>query len=221
MVKNKVFLIFLVVVLAQLFVPAKMIWDREVVIDEGTVFKFKTAPIDPYDPFRGRYVRLNFDIDRYETTFSTGGWKRGEDIYVTLTTDSLGFAKIAAISHDRPAQENDYVLCTIGYVNNWDESDLKVASLQFDQKSYISINFPFERFYMQESLAQHAEDAYRSVRSEPDQVAYAQVTVIEGNAVLTNVFINGKPLVEWAKERLDAPEPLKEPLDMNNPPEEP
>ncbi|MBK6341440.1 MAG: GDYXXLXY domain-containing protein [Flavobacteriales bacterium] len=60
---NRKPLLFLGIALAQLAVPAWMIAGRERVLSQGEVFKFKTAPIDPRDPFRGEYVRLDFEAE--------------------------------------------------------------------------------------------------------------------------------------------------------------
>ena len=55
MIKMKILLsVFILVALVQLFVPAKMILDREDILDMGKEYKFKTEPIDPNDPFRGK-----------------------------------------------------------------------------------------------------------------------------------------------------------------------
>lgn len=45
----------------QLAVPAFMIVRREHALSMGRAFKFRTAPVDPYDAYRGRYVALNFE----------------------------------------------------------------------------------------------------------------------------------------------------------------
>ena len=58
--------VFVLVALMQLFVPANMIWSREKVLNEGKIYKFKTAPIDPNDPFRGKYISLNFEQNAIE-----------------------------------------------------------------------------------------------------------------------------------------------------------
>ena len=44
----------------QLSVPAWMIIDRESVIAEGREYKFEAAPLDPYDPFKGKYITLRY-----------------------------------------------------------------------------------------------------------------------------------------------------------------
>jgi len=52
---------YLVAVLAQVAVPATMIWGRERTLAVGSVYKFRTQPVDPYDAFRGRYVSLRIE----------------------------------------------------------------------------------------------------------------------------------------------------------------
>ena len=57
-----IFIIFIVVGLVQLFVPANMILNEETILKSGTVYKFKTRPVDPNDPFKGKYINLNYQI---------------------------------------------------------------------------------------------------------------------------------------------------------------
>ena len=61
--KRYLFAGFILVALLQLFVPANMIWQEEGTIQEGTEFHFKVAPVDPNDPFRGKYISLAFEAD--------------------------------------------------------------------------------------------------------------------------------------------------------------
>lgn len=51
--KKTLLSVFILVAIVQLYVPAKMILDREDILDTGKEYKFKTEPIDPNDPFRG------------------------------------------------------------------------------------------------------------------------------------------------------------------------
>ena len=52
--------IFIVVAMVQFSVPASVVWKRERTLKHGRVWKFRTAPVDPIDAIRGRYVRLRF-----------------------------------------------------------------------------------------------------------------------------------------------------------------
>ena len=55
-------LVFLALVAAQVFVPLAMIGVNQVALATGTKVTLATTPIDPLDPFRGRYVALNYEI---------------------------------------------------------------------------------------------------------------------------------------------------------------
>ena len=55
-------LVFLALVAAQLLVPLGMIGVNELALATGTKVTLLTRPIDPLDPFRGRYVALGYEI---------------------------------------------------------------------------------------------------------------------------------------------------------------
>ena len=88
--------LFIVMCLLQWLVPGKMIYDSERVIDEGVLYKFKTQPIDPSDPFRGKYITLSFNANSLVLPDSAD-WVSGEEVFVTFTTDSTGFATPSGI----------------------------------------------------------------------------------------------------------------------------
>ncbi|MBD3630845.1 GDYXXLXY domain-containing protein [Cyclobacterium sp.] len=56
--KKIVLPVFVLIALLQLYLPAKMILDREDILHKGKEYKFKTQPIDPNDPFRGKFIAL-------------------------------------------------------------------------------------------------------------------------------------------------------------------
>jgi uncharacterized membrane-anchored protein len=144
--KKIIFLVFCLIVVAQLYVPAKMIFDREDILITGKAYKFKTAPIDPSDPFRGKYIVLNFEANTAQVPADTS-WDYNTPVYVMLTVDTSGYAKVDAVSHDKPDSAKDFVLAKSLYFNNIDNT--------------ITIDYPFNRYYMEESKAQDAEDLYR------------------------------------------------------------
>ena len=53
--------VLIIFIISLLTVPLTMIKQQEKVLTQGVEYKFKTAPIDPYDYFRGRYVALGID----------------------------------------------------------------------------------------------------------------------------------------------------------------
>lgn len=175
-------ILFIVMVLAQWVVPGKMIYDSEHVIDEGIVYKFKTAPIDPSDPFRGKYITLNFQENFFQFQDSAE-WQTGDEIFVAFKKDTAGFAIAENVSHIKPDSES-YLRTTVDYVDYYHK----------DYKVWYKL--PFDRYYLEESKASEAEKIYWQAQRDSAQVAYAVVSLGQGQAVLQGVFINDKPILD-------------------------
>jgi len=171
---KRLLLLFIIVALIQLAIPFKMILNEEMVITEGTPYKFKVAPVDPNDPFRGKYIALRFQ----ETTYTVNNeedWERNQTIYVVLTTDANGFMKIKKILAEKPNHTPDYIKADISYISN----------------NKLHLKYPFDRYYMEESKAYEAEQYYNeSLRDTMPHETYALVYVKDAKAVLQDVLID-------------------------------
>ena len=67
----------------------------------------------------------------------------------------------------------------------------------------INIDYPFERYYMEESKAYDAERTYReSLRDTIEHSTYALVYVKEGRAVVDDVLIDDISIKDIVKENL-------------------
>ena len=183
--KNIMILLFITMCLAQWLVPGKMIYDSEGVIRDGTLYKFKTQPIDPSDPFRGKYITLNFEANTITLSDSTD-WQRGEEVFITFTTDSAGFAKAESISREEPTTAY-YLLTTVNYTTTYKPFE-------------VSFKLPFDRFYLEESKASQAEQLYWQTQRDSAQVAYGLVSIGRGTAVLQDVMINDRSVVDVISE---------------------
>ena len=178
---------FIIMVLAQWYVPGSMIFNREKVLSDGKEFRFKAAPVDPYDPFRGKYIVLSFEENAAQVT-DVSDWTYGDPVYVSLVEDENGFAKIQSISNEEPVGASDYVLASINFFME-------------DSLSNVVIDYPFNRFYMEESKAYDAEHAYNESLRDTSGVTFAIVSIKNGDAVIKDVFINGIPIKEAARIR--------------------
>ena len=178
---------FILTCMAQLYVPAKMISDQKALIKTGTLYKFRTAPIDPNDPFRGKYIVLRFADNRFPVR-NEKKWKPGNRTYVELERDKKGFAKIKNVTLERP-EGTDYVQATIAN-----------TQLDKDMKLYLVLSYPFNRYYMNEFKAPQAEQAYREANRDSLKNVYALVYVKNGSGVLDKVMIDDKPIEEVIEE---------------------
>ncbi|QXP60082.1 GDYXXLXY domain-containing protein [Olleya sp. HaHaR_3_96] len=174
-----IFILFVVLALIQLSVPTAMVFKNQSVLNSGTAYKFKTRPIDPTDPFRGKYITLSFDMNKAVTADTL--WENNSAIYVYLKTDNLGYAAIKSVSPFRTNTDDDFVIAkTYGY---------------YQKSKIIQFRLPFDRFYMEESKAYPAEMAYRKAsRQGLVNNTYGLVYVKNGQSVLEDVFINDVPI---------------------------
>lgn len=168
-------LLFAVLAVVQLAVPFQIIFHQEDILDTGKAWKFRTAPVDPNDPFRGKYVYLNYD----QTSFaikSKDVWKSGQTIFANLTTDERGYAKVVSITSHRPKKQ-DYVTAKVDYVFSVD-------------KPTLTISYPFDRLYVNEYKAQKAERIYNESSEDVKKEAYAIVLIKEGEGVISDVMVD-------------------------------
>lgn len=185
--KNRVLIVFILVSLVQLFIPAKMIFDREDVLATGKEFKFRTQPIDPNDPFRGKFVSLQFS-ENSMLIQNQIDWLNNETVFVLLTISKDGFAKIKSVSKIKPLDTVDFVKAKVDFIQNSDSTRL-------------FIEYPFTRFYMEESKAPMAEIVYNETVLDTNIITYGLVSIKDGVAVLKDVLINETSIQEIVKKR--------------------
>ncbi|KAF0130083.1 MAG: hypothetical protein FD155_1869 [Bacteroidetes bacterium] len=183
--KYSLLIAFILVALAQIYVPIRMILDKEDVLANGTEYKFKTAPVDPVDPFRGKYITLNYEGNTVEIQ-NEKDWMFGERIYVSLTSDNEGFAQITSVSKEKPKDNQDYIIAKVDFVTD-------------DGSNKLTIFYPFNRYYMEESKALKAEQTYIYAQIDTNQITYALVRIKDGDAVLKDVLIDGISIREIVK----------------------
>ncbi len=183
--KNYTIIAFVVLALVQLFVPLKMILDREDVLELGQAFKFKTAPVDPNDPFRGKYINLRFEANQFPIT-QTDEWIMNQEVFVHLATNAEGYAQIEDVTKTPPETSVPYVQARISSI----------------APNVLFLEYPFDRYYMEESKAYDAEQLYRESLSDTLNTTYALVHIKEGEAVLADVMVNETPIKEAVKKQL-------------------
>ena len=172
-------IIFILVALAQLSVPALMAWGRIQTLAHGRVWKLKTAPVDPVDAIRGRYVWLQFKIHEFPQAERVD-WK--SPIYVVLKEGTDGFAEIDYISQ-MPIKAENVIQAEPGY---WSDGKQLIV-------------FPFRNFWVTEKIAPQAEQAYRENSRRGKENAYVTVRVRNGDAMLEQLYIDNQPLADYLR----------------------
>ena len=179
-----IFILFVILGIAQFYVPAQMIFHQEDILKTGKAFKFRTRPIDPSNPFMGKYIRLNFDMDKFFTEDTL--WNGNDDIYVSIEEDSLGFVKPMAVHKEKP-NSGDYVKVKVDWYSSYEKA--------------VHFSLPFTEFYMEESKAYDAEMANRNLqRRDSTKNVYALVYIKKGESVLANVFVDTIPIAKYVEK---------------------
>ncbi len=182
--KKYLWIIFGLMVAAQLFIPAQMIWNSEKTISKGHTYKFKTIPIDPVDPFRGKYIRLRFEVENkdYDTKYHDN--KLNGNTRFALLEEIDGYASISKVINDPPQDNRSYI---------------KVNTSPW-KNGKVRVDLPFDKFFMEESLAKPAEDTVRKLLRDSTVIVYAEISVLDGNAVLKEVMINDQSIADYVRE---------------------
>lgn len=190
-------IIFILIALAQLAVPVWMIVQHERVLLEGEVFKFRTAPIDPRDPFRGEYVVLNFEASSGEwsnphkvpdTIADQNPWVDQTSYASLAVSDTSGYAVITALSVEPPLS-GAYIA-----VEHWGVVGSVVSRVEL----------PFDRFYLEEGDGAKTEKMLQPQWQEGTLVqqplpAYALVRVYNGEAVVEDLIVGDRSIQDWLK----------------------
>ena len=180
---------FAVAAVLQLAFLSSNILRWETALAKGDVFRFRCEPIDPYDPFRGRYVVLN--LGRFTVPAAGGEEYRGygEQAYALLEEDEEGFATLTTLL-TLPPKSGDFVKCKVIYR---DYSELG--------KWLVELNN--DRFFMNEKLAPEAESAFsRALMMEEETEAWAQARVYRGDVIIEDVLVDGVSIAEMARRSL-------------------
>lgn len=151
----------LLAVVLQVCVLAYMAGEREWILRNGSPILLRTSPIDPNDPMRGDYVRLDYDIstvtkeqcrDGALKMFAPDGYVysrqwRDTRVYATLKVNETGIAELDSVS-DRVPDSGLYIRGRIESVND----------------RTLRIRYGIEALFMQQGTAQKLENTRRHDR---------------------------------------------------------
>ncbi len=127
---------------------------------------------------RGKYITLGF-VDDYIEIQGDSSFLGAQEIFVIVEENDLGFAIIKNINVDKPSDHMDYVKAKINHVSYYEDT------------ARIYIQYPFDRYYMEEFKAPIAEEVYFESARDSTSVTWALVKIKDGEAVLQDVMIDG------------------------------
>ena len=180
--KNKLIIgLFCCIAVIQLIVPLSMIMKRESVLKKGEQFKFVTAPVDPFDAFRGRYVALRIAEDNV-TASKEQRLNNGQNVFAHIGMDEQGFARLTGVTTSQPQG--------IPYIQ---------AKVRWESGGKVYLDLPINRYYMEEKSALLAERVYREHSMRGKQDAYVLVRIKDGFAVIEGLYVGGKRIEDMVR----------------------
>ena len=171
--------LFISVAIIQATVPIYMAWHWENILRTGQRFLWQTAPIDPYDAFKGRYVELRFK-ETSGPVSDAAGLPVGQTVYAIVAENAEGKAYIKEVSAQKP-ETGTYI---------------KVKAYT-DSQNKAHVVLPFSRYYLPEELAPAAESAYRE---HGGKNGVAAIRIKDGYGVVEQLYIGEKPLREFLRQ---------------------
>lgn len=185
-------ILFLLIVMAGAAYPVIKIIHYEFPAEPPAIYRFKAGIVDPYDPFRGRYVALNA-LPNEIMLKEKKKFQNGAYIYAVLSNDKQGIATVSDLVQS-PVANMDHL--KIRYYDHMDPSNSK------DKTGGIiyRIRLPFDRFYLNENLAPEAEKAVAEITRQNDGECIIKVKIYsDGNYAIEDLEINGRSIHEYLK----------------------
>ena len=186
-------MLFSIMALICLSVPSWMVLRYERALAQGEPVKFRCAPVDPYDPFRGRYVALGFGAAQNNIPVSDDDDehpRHGQRVYALLEIQEDGFVRITSVQR-KPPRKGLYFAAKVR---------------NFEGRGKANLWLPFDRYYMKEQVAPEAERRYReSIRRVESGVppdTYVLLRVHKGLAAIEGLYIEGESIEALLKQAI-------------------
>jgi hypothetical protein len=179
-------IVFAVAAFAQWLLPLMGVWQHERVIREGAVVRVRCTAPDPYDPLRGRYLTVRPE-ERALPKPEGMPERQAVPVWATLVANADGLSRIDSLSLVPIAGPN--VIRLIATARNWEP-----------ERDTVAVQWPIQRFYLNERLAPDA-DRLVAERLRGGQAVVAEIRLLDGRAVLTDVLIDGVSIRDLVKQR--------------------
>lgn len=166
---------FLLAVALQLLILLAMAGRSQYTLVAGVPVLLKPEPIDPFDPFRGDYVRLYFAVNRVPVA-PASQFRPGELIWVILERPADDkYWRAGAASRERPTGGAGQVAVR--------------GRVQWMLEDELQVEYGFEQFYVPEGQGWDLE-------RHPERLEVEVAVDRFGRGAIRRLLWDGEP-VEW------------------------
>ena len=217
MMKKSIFLIVALVI--QCLAIGWLIFRYERVVTKGTEVRFNCQAYDPYDPLRGRYLRVNVresttniaeeirrkfaSSDSYRPILEKADRKA---VLVRVEPNTNGVWRVVEAAFT-PSNEGVWIKpkeITVDYLSYSEREDKEDWS-EFNKRRaasgvLIQAEMP-NQLFINETIAQKAEKILQEATNVKGKVAVAVYRVLNNEIVITDIEIEDKSVKAITKER--------------------
>lgn len=173
-----------------LFHPVRTILRFSFPKEKGVGYRFRVTAYDPYDPMRGRYVRLNLsDMGKVrlpKKNLNLANQAR-KTFFAVLEKTPDGKAKIIDLVSERKEIPAGRHFLPVQYL--WFHREYDARKKKRLKNGTHFIRLPFERFYLNERKAPEAENLLRNRNSKAELIV---ILYPDGIYQVKDLVINGK-----------------------------
>ena len=142
---------------------AMIAFSKERILATGQEIILQTAPIDPRDIFRGDYVRLNYlfsqvPAQRLEDSILESGLRKGQKVYLSLTTDRNGITQGNHL-YTAPPANGSYLSGRVK--THWPYRDYqknKRPELTRANRQPVAVKYGIEQYYVEQGKGKIMEE---------------------------------------------------------------
>ena len=197
--KKLIFGAFIIVAIAQLFVPWQMISQQPKLAETGVEFKFKIDSKAKSDnnwtgaSIRGKYIWLKFEEGQIKIA-NKKEWEQIQSAYVIFTKDSLGFAKIETVTKTRPPNSIEWVRA-----RTW---------VHWKDTTSLHLEYPFNMYYFKDTNPRDVEAILKKGLNDSLKVNYLDIKIRENQFFVNDLNIDGISFKEMM-DKVKKPKPGK------------
>lgn len=170
--KNRILLTLMCITVP--LVPLAIAVNYELTMRYGSVHELKLYPVDPYSPFSGRYLQLNYGELFRAVPFTKGINPRRGRVYVVMERAG-DVSRPALVTDVRPAAGDFFI------ASEWTPYENGVASVEV----------PFDRFYENEARAKAAEQLLQNAIRDGGDVR-VRIRMRGGAVAVESIILNGR-----------------------------
>lgn len=181
---NKIRLaVLLLVLICGAGYPISKIIKFEFPSETPSEYIFRVGAVDPYDPFRGRYVVIN--AMPTSVKLPTPKYAPEDLKFAVLGKDKDGFGTVVDLT-DSPVEGKDCV---------------KLDKQPYGGPASYSFSLPFDKFFMNEKLAPEAEKIIRELSGRNGACTIKVRIYKDGSFSITDLLVEGKPFRKYLEEK--------------------